>query len=179
MGYLIETKRLGLRKLTLEDADLLYEILSDAEVMRYYPAPYTLDQVKDWIGRSMDSYQKNGFGLWAVILKESNRFIGQCGISLQNIDGVYVPEIGYHIHKLYWNQGYATEAAKASLAYGFQNFGFERIFIHTYVKNSPSQRIAEKIGMKKVKEYDKHIRSHHVIWRHVVYEMIKNESMSA
>ncbi|WP_422083279.1 GNAT family N-acetyltransferase [Ulvibacterium sp.] len=179
MDYLIETKRLGLRKLTQEDVAPLYEILSDAEVMQYYLAPYTLDGVKDWIGRSMDSYQKNGFGLWAVILKESNDFIGQCGISLQNIDGAYVPEIGYHVHKLYWNQGYATEAAEASLAYGFQNFGFESIFIHTYVKNSPAQRIAEKIGMKKTKEYDKHFSTHNLIWRLVVYEIIKKESMSA
>lgn len=179
MGYLIETERLGLRKLTREDADPLHEILSDAEVMQYYPATYNLDAVKDWIGRSMDSYQKNGFGLWAVILKESGDFIGQCGISLQNIDGAYVPEIGYHIHKLYWNQGYATEAAKASLAYGFQNLGFESIFIHTYIKNNPAQRIAEKIGMKKIKEYDKHFSAHNLIWRLVVYEMIKNEFMSA
>ena len=138
--------------------------------MQYYPAPYNKDGVDHWISRSLASYQNNGFGLWAVILKESNRFIGQCGITLQDIDGSSVPEIGYHIHKKFWGQGYATEAARACMVYGFEQLKFDRIFIHTYIKNIPSQRVAEKIGMRKVKEYDKHIQSHNLVWRHVVYE---------
>ncbi len=168
--YLIETKRLGLRKLTKEDASTLHEILGDRATMKYYPAPFSLEAVENWVNRSIESYHQNGFGLWAVILKESGLFIGQCGISLQNIDESVVPEIGYHFNKAYWNRGYATEAAEASLQYGFQNFDFESIFIHTYIKNTPSQRIAQKIGMKKVKEYEKHIKSHGIFWRHVVYE---------
>ena len=173
---MIDTDRLGLRELGTDDAESLFEILSDAETMKYYPAPYTIEGVNRWIDKSIESYHKNGFGLWAVILKETNSFIGQCGISLQDIDGEIVPEIGYHIHKRYWNRGYVTEAAKAALQYGFHQFGLKKLFIHTYVKNTPSQRIAEKLGMKKIKEYAKHIESHDVVWKHVVFEMSKNES---
>ena len=179
MKYLIDTERLGLRKLIKDDCNYLQKMLGDSQTMIYYPATYSIDEVNNWINRSIKSYHKNGFGLWAVILKETNSFIGQCGISLQKIDGKTVPEIGYHINKKHWNHGYATEAAKASLNYGFQYLNLEKIFIHTYINNIPSQRIAKKIGMKKVKEYNKQIKSHNVIWRHVVFEKSKKETTCA
>lgn len=164
-----ETNRLILRELQIEDAYLLHQILSDKETMTYYPSTYDMAGAMKWIERSMSSYKENGFGLWAVILKSSNEFIGQCGISLQNIHGDIVPEIGYHIHKNFWNKGYATEAAKASLNVGFNDLGLKEIFIHTYIKNIPSQRVAEKIGMTELFKYDKLLVSHNLIWEHVVY----------
>jgi RimJ/RimL family protein N-acetyltransferase len=175
--YITETKRLGLRKLDLFDLEALHEILGDTATMRYYPSTYNLEQVKGWIIKSMVNYSKYNFGLWAAILKETETFIGQCGISMQNIDGELAPEIGYHINRNFWNKGYATEVAKASLNYGFKHLNLESIYIHTYVKNIPSQRIAEKIGMKKIKIYDKYIKSHDVTWPHVVYRMNKSEFM--
>jgi len=97
--YLLESKRLGLRKLELDDSKDLFEILSDQATMKYYPKPYTRKETEDWISRSSESYTINRFGLWAVILKKGKHFIGQCGISNQKIDGKTVPEIGYHINK--------------------------------------------------------------------------------
>ena len=169
--FLIETERLKLRELKIDDTEPLSDILSDPETMNYYPSPYKYHEVETLIKRFIKSYQENGFGLWGVILKNEDKFIGECGISLQNIDSVIVPEIGYHIDKKYWKNGYATEAAKASLAYGFEKLNFQEIFIHTYVKNIPSRRVAEKLKMDKKKEYDKYIDKDGISMRHIVYSM--------
>ena len=94
----IETPRLLLRPYTMEDFDTLYEILSDPETMAHYPAPFTAEKTRSWITWNLDNYQKYGFGLLVVTLKSTGEFIGDCGITLQNIDGEILPEIGYHIH---------------------------------------------------------------------------------
>jgi len=110
-----------------------------------------------------------------VILKKDGRFIGQCGISMQDIDGVWVPEIGYHIHKSYWGRGKASEAALGLLEYGFSKAGLREIFVHTSVKNIPSIRVAEKIGMIKRKEYYKVLEKSKETMRHVVYSIKRND----
>ena len=121
MAYIIETERLGLRECTPEDFDALYEILSDPEMMRHYPAPYDEAGTRHWIEWNLENYTQYGFGLWAVVLKETGKFIGDCGITIQNIDGEMLPEIGYHIHKKYWRRGFAKEAARAVCNWAFQN----------------------------------------------------------
>ncbi|MBT5177102.1 MAG: GNAT family N-acetyltransferase [Nitrosomonadales bacterium] len=173
--YVLESERLGLRNLELDDNKELFKILSDQETMQFYPKPYTLEETENWIHKSMKSYQENGFGLWAVILKKGEHFIGQCGITLQNIDGENVPEIGYHINKNYWKRGFASEGSKKCLKHGFIDLGLKEIFIHTFVKNIPSMRVAEKVGMKKRKEYDKEVGQSKKIWRHVIYSLKRNE----
>lgn len=171
----IETKRLVLRKLTLDDSESLFSILSDPATMQYYPAPYDRDRTVRWIEKSIASYDKNGFGLWAVVLKGSSEFIGQCGISIQNINGTRVPEIGYHISREFWNNGYATEATEECLKAGFNTFGLGELFIHTSVENVPSRRVAEKLGMSVRFEYDKEIPSFNTVMRHVVYSITDQE----
>ena len=99
----IETNRLILRDYTMADYAALYEILSDPETMQHYPSPFDEKRTRDWIQWNLDNYRKYGFGLWAVTLKETDEFIGDCGITLQNIDGEMLPEIGYHIHKAHWS----------------------------------------------------------------------------
>jgi len=173
--YRLVSKRLGLRQLELSDADYLFEILSDSETMRFYPKTYSKEEVEGWISKSMRSYIDNGFGLWALILKTDGHFIGQCGITLQNIDHEVVPEIGYHVNKKYWNQGFATEAALSCLHFGFFEMNFEEIYIHTSLRNTPSRRVAEKIGMVKRKEYDKQVNQEGLIDRHIVYSLKKNQ----
>ena len=110
---MIETERLLLRDYTPEDFDALYEILSDPETMQHYPVPFNAEKVRDWITWNLENYKKYGFGLWAVELKESGEFIGDCGITIQNTDGEMLSEIGYHIHRKYWRHGFAKEAARA------------------------------------------------------------------
>ena len=111
----LQTERLILREYTMDDFDALYEIMSDAETMQHYPAPFDQARTRRWIEWNLENYQKYGWGLWAVVLRESGEFIGDCGITLQNIDGQMLPEIGYHIHKKYWRRGFAKEAARTVL----------------------------------------------------------------
>lgn len=150
---MIETERLLLREYTPDDFDALYEIVSDPETMQHYPAPFTPEKTRNWIQRNLDRYQEYGFGLWAVVLKETGEFIGDCGLTIQNIDGEMLPEIGYHIHKKYWRRGYAKEAARAVRDWAFRNTRYPSLYSYMKYSNIGSWSTAMANGMKKVKEY--------------------------
>ncbi|MFT3983374.1 MAG: GNAT family N-acetyltransferase [Lachnospiraceae bacterium] len=154
-NYVIETKELALRELTRNDFLQWYQILSDQETMQYYPRVFDMDKTRGWIDWSLDSYKRYGFGLWAIILKDTNQFIGDCGITMQNIygDGNLFPEIGYHVDKRFWCKGYASQAAKACLRYAYENTDYNEIFCYQKWTNIPSKKVAEKIGMLLRKEY--------------------------
>lgn len=152
----LETKRLYLRELTLDDTEDLMKVLSDPESMQYYPEPFSREKVEHWIRWNMDNYKKYGHGLWAVILKEGDVFLGDCGITMQDIDGEVVPEIGFHIIKDYCKKGYATEAALACKAYAFDTLNYARIFSYSIARNAPSQRVAEKMGLTIYKHFEKY-----------------------
>lgn len=149
----LETDRLILRELTMDDFACLYEILSDEETMKHYPKPFDEKKVKDWIRWNISNYETFGFGLWAVVLKENNQMIGDCGITMQIIDGEIKPEIGYHINKKYQRRGYATEAAKICRDYIFKNTPFNIIYSYMKYTNVGSYSVALNNGMKMVKEY--------------------------
>ena len=149
----LQTNRLILRELTDEDFDALFEILSDSEVMKYYPKPFDADRVNGWIKWNQENYKNYGFGLWAVCLKDSGKLIGDCGITIQNIDGELLPEIGYHIHKDFWRQGFATEAAATVRDWAFENTKYDYLYSYMKYSNVPSCKTSQKIGMKKLKEY--------------------------
>lgn len=150
---IIETNRLILREYVMEDFDALYEIMSDEETMQHYPAPFDEERTMSWITWNLDNYKKYGFGLWAVVLKETNEFIGDCGITIQNIDGEMLPEIGYHINKKYWRRGFGKEAAKAVRDWVFLNTDYNEIYSYMKYTNVGSYSTAIANGMKKVKEY--------------------------
>ena len=105
--------RLAEKEYTPEDFDAIYANLSDPETMQHYPAPFDAERVRGWIAWNLDNYRRYGFGLWAVVLKETGAFIGDCGVTMQQIDGETLPEIGYHIAKQHWRRGCAKEAAAA------------------------------------------------------------------
>lgn len=109
----LETKRLYLRKMNQGDYDALCRILQDPEVMYAYEHAFSDEEVQDWLDRQIRRYEKYGFGLWAVILKENEEMIGQCGLTMQDAGGREVVEAGYLFQKAYWHKGYATEAAIA------------------------------------------------------------------
>lgn len=153
MKAVIETERLILREYTPDDFDALFEIMSDTETMQHYPAPFDAERTKGWIDWNLDNYKKYGFGLWAVVLKETGRFIGDCGITIQNIDGELLPEIGYHINKKYWRRGFAKEAARACRDWAFSNTKYDIIYSYMKYTNAGSYSTAIANGMKKVKEY--------------------------
>ncbi len=149
----IETERLILREYTLNDFNALFEIVSDLETMQHYPVPFDEQRTKERIVWNLENYKKFGFGLWAVVLKENGKFIGDCGITIQNIDNEMLPEIGYHIHKKYWQRGYAKEAARAVRDWVFHNTQYNTIYSYMKYTNVGSYATAIAIGMKKVKEY--------------------------
>jgi RimJ/RimL family protein N-acetyltransferase len=155
MKTIIETDRLYLRELTMEDAPELAKVLSDPESMIYYDAPLNQEKVKKWIGWNLENYQKYKHGLWAVVLKDGDRFIGDCGITMQEIDNETVPEIGFHILKECWGQGYATEAAMACKKYAFDVLNYPSVYSYTTLEHKASQKIVEKIGMREYKFFEK------------------------
>ncbi|WP_455810471.1 GNAT family N-acetyltransferase [Clostridium butyricum] len=150
---IIETNRLILREYTLDDFDNLYEIVSDPETMRHYPKPFDEERTRDWIEWNLENYKNYSFGLWVVTLKETGEFIGDCGISIQNIDGELLPEIGYHIHKKYWRRGFGSEAARAVRDWAFENTDYNCIYSYMKYTNVGSYSTAIANGMRKVKEY--------------------------
>ena len=150
---IIETERLILREYTMEDFDALYEILSDPITMQHYPKPYDENGTKRWLKWSITNYEKYGFGLWAMQLKESGEFIGDCGITMQKINGELLPEVGYHIHRNHWRRGYGKEAARAVRDWGFGNTDFDSLYSYMKYTNAASWSTAAANGMKKIKEF--------------------------
>ena len=149
----LQTERLILREYTPADFDDLYGILSDPETMKFYPQPYDEAQVRRWIDWNLDNYAVFGFGLWAVVHKESGRFIGDCGITMQRINGKIRPEIGYHFHRDYHNRGYATEAAAKCIDFAFENTTFRTLYSYMKYTHVASYTVAMKNGMRFVEEY--------------------------
>ena len=150
---IIETERLFLREMKENDFDALYEVLADADIMQHYPYTFDESRVRNWIQRNIERYRIFGFGLWAVCLKETGEMIGDCGLTLQLIDGQIKPEIGYHIRADKQRNGYAKEAAIAVRDWTFHNTPFNMIYSYMKDTNEPSARTAMSYGCKQVDEY--------------------------
>lgn len=150
----IETERLLLRELTYDDYEALYAVLADSDIMEHYPYTFDEARVRRWITRNIERYEQDGFGLWAVVLKETGAVIGDCGITMQNIHGAMLPEIGYHIRRDAQRKGYASEAAAACIRFAFENYDFPAVYSYMKYTNIPSQRTAMKNGMTFVEEYE-------------------------
>ncbi|MBN1699995.1 MAG: GNAT family N-acetyltransferase [Spirochaetales bacterium] len=162
-----------IRELASDDVNELSEVLSDPRLMIYYPRPFTRDEIIQWIDRNIGSYKRYNYGLWAVILKENEDFLGDCGITIQEIEGRLLPEIGYHIKRAYCGKGYATEAAAACIDYAFHRLNIDTLYMFTKLDNIPSIRVGEKIGMKFVKKFNKKVMG--VVVREVLYRINKEK----
>ena len=149
----METQRLQLREMKPDDFQALSLVLGDAEAMRHYPYTFDGQHVRDWIERNMNRYRKDGFGLWAVCLKDTGEMIGDCGLTLQNINGEMLPEIGFHIRRDCQRKGYAKEAARAARNWAFRNTDYPALYSYCKYTNEPSFRTAESIGMRFACEY--------------------------
>jgi ribosomal-protein-alanine N-acetyltransferase len=158
----LETQRIVLREFQFEDFDALAAILCDPETMRYYPVSFDRAAVADWIQRNRTRYANDGHGLWAMILKSTRELIGDCGLVRQSVYAVDEIEIGYHVRRDLWNQGYASEAARACRDYGFANLKVDRLISLIRPENLASRRVAEKNGMTIWKEVTKVDLLHYV-----------------
>lgn len=156
MKKILETERTYLREMTENDFDALCEILQDAEVMYAYEHAFSDEEVHQWLQNQLNRYKQYGYGLWAMIHKETGEFIGQVGLTMQNVEGAQELEIGYLLKRKYWHQGYATETARACKSYAFNKLKQNRVTSIIRDNNYSSQRVAERVGMKMEKKFTKH-----------------------
>ena len=152
-AIIFETKRLVLKLVTEDDVDHFYVMLSDPTTMKYYPKTYSRQESLEWVMGILNDYKTTGFGRWACYLKETGDFVGICGLKRQlGIDGVDEVEVGYTFNRNFWNQGLATEAARATMDYARKNLGITRLISLIRPENLPSRRVAEKNGLTPEKE---------------------------
>ena len=149
----IETEHLLLREMTEDDFDALYKVLADKESMKYYPYAFDEERIRNWIDRNRERYRVFGFGLWAVCRKDTGEMIGDCGLTMQIIDGQIRPEIGYHIRADHQRKGYATEAARAVRDWTWQNTPFRALYSYMKAENIPSIRTAMAYGCEYAGEF--------------------------
>jgi RimJ/RimL family protein N-acetyltransferase len=146
-GLILETPRLLLRKFTPQDVDALLSVLGDPVVMEFYPAPLDRKRVVEWITRNLARYERDGHGLWAMVLKDTGELIGDCGCILQEVEGRNQVEVGYQVRRDLWGRGYATEAARACMIYAFGQLGANRVISMIRPPNLRSRRVAERNGL--------------------------------
>jgi ribosomal-protein-alanine N-acetyltransferase len=154
---ILETPRLILRHLTLDDLDALYALYSDPEVRRYFPeGTLTYEETKEELEWFLNGHPKHPqLGLWATIYKETDQLIGRCGLLPWTIDGHQEVEVAYMLAKAYWGQGLASEAARAIADYAFEQLGYSRLICLIDRDNTASIHVATRIGMTFEKEgYD-------------------------
>lgn len=151
-GPVLTTARLVLRQLTPQDALAWQRLMNEDPVMRYFPnpTPPSLERAERWVARQMAHWQEQGYGIWAVTLLEDDalagtKLAGWCGLQLLPETGE--TEVAYAIARAHWGRGYASEAARAALWFGFQQAGFDRIIALVHPDNAASLRVIEKQGM--------------------------------
>ena len=148
MKPLIETERLVLRKITLNDKEEMFKLHSNHDVQKYTGEPVveSLEEMEQAIQTRANDYQKYGYGRWAAFLKDGMQFVGWAGLA-------YLPEfdeidLGYRFLPHYWGMGIATEVSHAILAYGFEQLKLKRIIAIAMKDNQASIRVMEKVGME-------------------------------
>lgn len=151
---ILQSERLTFRELTPDDLDFVAEMLGDPEVMRYYPKCYSRSEAQVWLDRQRQRYRYHGFGLWLVSDRQTGQPLGQVGLLIQDVDDRFEPEVGYLIHRPYWRQGYAFEAASRVLQFARQDRGFQRVISLIRPENIPSQGVARKLGATVEKEVE-------------------------
>ncbi len=152
--FILETKRLYLRRQIMEDLDALWSLYCDPEIIKYIPdAPRSFAEAREELEWFMNGHPKHPeLGLWATIHKETGRFIGRCGLLPWTIDGQNEVEVAYSLARDYWGRGLGTEVALAILHYGFEQLGLSRLVCLIDQENRASIKVAENIGMAFEKE---------------------------
>jgi RimJ/RimL family protein N-acetyltransferase len=161
----LETGRLRLRPLDPADADALAAVLGDPRTMRWYPHAFSREEVETWIARNRNLWEERRLGLWGLELKETGELIGDCGPTIQHVEGVDEIELGWHVRRDRWGQGLAPEAAAACRDLCLGERGITRLIALVRPENTQSGRVAEKIGMTVAFE------TMHANLRHYVYSL--------
>ncbi|MDR5758760.1 GNAT family N-acetyltransferase [Caballeronia sp. LZ035] len=173
---LIETKRLRLRSWTQSDKPAFRKMNADTRVMEHYPAPLSHAESDALFDRICAHHEKHGFGFHVVELSATSTFVGFTGLAIPQWDAAFSPciEVGWRLAREHWGYGYATEAARAELAFGFDALGIEEIVAFTAAINVRSQRVMHRLGMQHCKDENFHhpaVPSQHPLAPHVLYRL--------
>ena len=156
MEFSLNSSRLRLRQLRIDDLDFVAEMLGHPEAMRYYPKLYSRGEAQEWIERQIKRYERDGHGLWLVEAREDSTPLGQVGLCLQPVESRTLPEIGYLIHFPYWRRGFALEAAGAVRDYAMGKLQMSEVFSLIRAENKPSVGVALRLGMRDTGEVQFH-----------------------
>jgi RimJ/RimL family protein N-acetyltransferase len=170
----LQTKRLMLRQWREGDLEPFATLNADPEVMRYFPAPLTREESDALVGRASAKIEEQGWGLWAVEVVGQTPFAGFVGLAAPGFDAHFTPavEVGWRLAREQWGKGYATEGARAALAFGFDELGLAEVVSFTSVANERSRRVMERLGMARdpADDFDHPLLPPaHPVRRHVLY----------
>lgn len=159
MDLILETERLIMRPMLDEDAEALFDMDKNPDVHKYlWQKPYkNIAEIHDYINYIRKQYEENGIGRFSTLIKETNELIGWTGIKYIN-DHVEngktnFYDYGYRLNEKFWNKGYATEASKAWLDYGFNQMNIKEMNAYTHSENGASNHILQKVGFNFVENY--------------------------
>jgi RimJ/RimL family protein N-acetyltransferase len=152
------TERLVFREMTENDLDAMADLLGDPEVMAFYSRPKDRTEALEWILWNRRLYEERGFGLWVLELRATGAFVGDCGLTPQEVNGAIEIEVGYHVRRSLQGRGYGTEAASAARDYARDVLGLPRLIAIIHPDNVASQRVAEKIGLAFEQDIERHGR---------------------
>ena len=172
------TERLVLRPWQDADVAPFAALNADADVMRYFPAPLTRAESDDFVGRIRTHWAEHGFGLFALETREGAAFAGFVGLAVPGFEAAFTPcvEVGWRLAREYWGQGFAPEAARAAVAFGFEETGLEEIVSFTVAANTASRRVMEKLGMRRdaAEDFDHPaLSADSPLRRHVLYRLCR------
>jgi ribosomal-protein-alanine N-acetyltransferase len=143
--HLLATKRLGFRRYEQADVAALVEVFADPYAAKFYPGMATPEGWQKWIDWNLMNYERDGLGLWALELLEDGRFVGDAGLTWQQVEGVPMLEIGYHIHAALRGRGLASEAAQACLDHGFSRPDVDFICSIVHPANVASVKVSQRV----------------------------------
>ena len=180
----IETERLLLRPWKNADLDPFAELNADLRVMEHFPSTSSREESEAFMARIRGHFDQHGYGLWAVEVKRGEPFIGFVGLGTVSFDAHFTPavEIGWRLAHASWGQGYASEAARASLPFAFLELGLDEVVSFTVAANRRSRAVMERIGMHRaaVDDFDHpNVSEGHPLRGHILYRLRPSEWASA
>lgn len=172
----IRTSRLVLREWRDKDLEPFAALNADPAVMEFFPHPLDRSESDAAAGRIRDHIQQHGYGLWAAEVPGVASFIGFVGLAVPRFEAHFTPcvEIGWRLARSYWGHGYATEAARAALDFGFRQLRLEEVVSFTVPANVRSRAVMERIGMTRspADDFDHPAMPEgHPLRRHVLYRV--------
>jgi ribosomal-protein-alanine N-acetyltransferase len=173
----LETGRLLLRKMRLDDAPAMFAYASDPEVTRYvlFETHRSVEDSEAFLRLAVEGYERGDFGGWGVVLKDSGSFVGTCGVDMGYVPEHARAELGYVLSREHWGKGLMPEAVRAVIRFGFGRMELNRIQARCMIENTASARVMEKAGMT----YEGTLREHELIkgaYRNIkVYSILRRE----